>query len=131
MLLTADIAVIHTQYTHNTHIIPVPHLISVDLLLFIKSQCTTNAKSTFHLNECTHEHICPWSVAPFQRSRGCGECFDRHKIVLLKCFLQFVLEVNTQGLWFSKQAWNRDHFQWGFMDIFCAKDTLNFVYIFK
>jgi len=115
----------YSWHSRNTVTLHVPLLISVDFMLFIMSECTTNAKRIFNLNECTHEHLWPWSVAPFQLSLHCGEGFDRHKIVLMKCFLQFVLAVDPKIRSEPRPC------PLGFMDIFYAMDTLNFAYVLK
>ena len=53
----------------NKFKILVPNLITVAFLLFIKSQFTTNAQNVLHVAQRTHGHVCPRTVAPFQRSR--------------------------------------------------------------
>jgi hypothetical protein len=64
---------------HNAFKIRVPNLVTVDLLLFTKSQFRTNAQNFLHLHQCTHGHIRLWNgIVPFRRSPGGYECFDRH-----------------------------------------------------
>jgi hypothetical protein len=70
--------VFHCTYTwHNTLTIHVSKLVIVEFLLFIKSQFTEDAQNILYLNECTHQQMWLWTVAPFQTSRGGFECFDR------------------------------------------------------
>jgi len=44
---------------HNTRTftIQVLYLVSVEFLLFIKSQFTTNVQNILHLNQCTHAYV--------------------------------------------------------------------------
>jgi len=44
--------------------------------LFIKSHFRTNARSVFHLNQCTQGCVWLWTVAPFKVSRWGCEWFD-------------------------------------------------------
>jgi hypothetical protein len=81
-----------------------------------------NANNTFHLQQFTHGHIYPWSVTQLKSSRGFGEWFHSHKNVVVKFVLHFLLEVNTQDLWFAYYSpaspWFWRSFQWGSDDTF-------------
>jgi len=55
-----------TQYIHNT----LPNLVTLEFLLFIQSQLTTNVQNALHMDQCTYRHLWSWTVAPFPRSRG-------------------------------------------------------------
>ena len=68
-----------TNNWHSTCTVHLSNLITVQLLLFINSQFTTNAQYVLHLSQCTHGHVWSWTVAPFQRSRGGCKWFDRHE----------------------------------------------------
>jgi hypothetical protein len=67
----------------------VPSLITVQLLLLIKSQFTTNAQNVLHFNQCTQGHVLSWNVASFQRSRGGCEWFDTHQMCVGKMSIHF------------------------------------------
>jgi hypothetical protein len=72
----------------------VQNLITVELLLFIKSPFTTNV---LHLSQCTPEHIWLSAVGPCQRSRGGCEWVDRHKERVGVGFLHCKWEPNILG----------------------------------
>ena len=67
-------------------------------MVHIKSQFTINAQNVLHLNPCTHGHVWSWTVAPFQRSRGSCEWFDRHQNCAGEVSLHFKLKLNTLGV---------------------------------
>ena len=81
-----------TCISHTTFTIHVSNLVAIDLLLFIKSQLTTNAQKVLALNQCKYGNI--WSL--LHRSRGECQCFDRHKYWLDKSLL-FSSELNMLG----------------------------------
>lgn len=60
----------------------------VELLLFIKSQFTTNASQILHLNQYAHAHVWSRTVTPFHRFRSGWELFDSFKNALMKCLLK-------------------------------------------
>ena len=72
-----DVTFYHTW--HKTFAVNVHSLITVEFLLYMKSQFRTNAQNILHLNQCTHGHVSSWTVVLFQRSRGACEWFDRHQ----------------------------------------------------
>jgi hypothetical protein len=101
--LYSKINTLTTQYftynRHNTFTVHVPSLITVELLvlLFIKSQFTTDTQNVLHLNHCTHGHVWSLTVAPFQRSWGGCEWFDSHKKCVFEVSVNFQLELDMLG----------------------------------
>jgi len=73
-----------TNTCHNTFTVYVPSLITVEFLLFIKSQFTINAQNIAHLNYYTHVKIRSWTVTHIQRFWGNYKWFDRHKHMLVR-----------------------------------------------
>jgi hypothetical protein len=81
----------------NTLIIYVKNLMSVEFLLFIKTQFTTNAQSIFYLTQCTHGQVWSWTVPRILWSREGCKCFDRHHHRFGEVSFHFKLELNTLG----------------------------------
>ena len=81
----------------NTFTVHVSNLITVEFLLFIKSQFHNKCSKILHLNQCTYGHVWSRTVAPFQWSRHGCEWFDRHKKCVGKVFPHFQLALNTTG----------------------------------
>jgi len=59
------------------------------------TQFTTDAQNILRLNPSTHGHVWSWTVAPFQRSRGGWEWFDKHKKFFEEAFLHYQLDIIT------------------------------------
>jgi len=97
ILLTTD--TIHLQYKfqiNNCSVLIVHQVtVSVQFLLFIKSQFTTDAQNILDLNQCTPGHVCSWTTRRFQRSWGVCEWCDRHKKCVAAVAAHFQLELNT------------------------------------
>jgi len=68
-----------TYNWHNIFAVHIPNLITVQLLLFIKSQVKTIIQSALHLNHCTHGHAWLLAVTSFQWSWGSCKWLDKHK----------------------------------------------------
>ena len=68
---------------------------TVEFLLFIKSQFTTNAQNGLHLNPCTRGHL---TAAPFQSSRSSCQWFDWNQKCVDEVSLHFQLEVKALGI---------------------------------
>jgi len=81
------------QYIYSTS----SKLITVQLLLFIKSQFTTDSQNILDLNQCTPGHVCSWATRRFQRSWGVCKWFDRHKKCVATVSAHFQLQLNTLG----------------------------------
>ena len=69
------LCLILTYNRHNTLTINVPNLITVELLLFIKSLFATYTQIIRHLNDGL---VLSWTIKPFQTSQGSCEWFGRH-----------------------------------------------------
>jgi hypothetical protein len=91
-----------TYNWYNTFTVHVTGIITIEFLLFIKWQFTTDTQNILHLNHCTHGHVCSWTVAQFWRFRGGSEWFYRHKNALMwemkKCYLEWV----SRGISYTK-----------------------------
>jgi hypothetical protein len=68
---------------HNTFTVHGPSVITVEFLLFVKSQFSTNAQSV-HLNRGTFGQVWLLTVVSFQRSRHSCEWFEGHKNTFVK-----------------------------------------------
>jgi hypothetical protein len=97
--------------TDSTFKIHVPTPITVEFLLFIKSQFTTVAHSILPLNQCSHGHVCLLTVASFQKSRGGCEWLHRRKQCVDEVSLHLQLELSTLG--FVSVATGRTLQEWG------------------
>jgi hypothetical protein len=75
----------------------------VDFVLFMKLECNSSALSTFHYTN-SRTDMSDRSVAPFKGSPVGGECFDKNEIMMLKCYPQFLLVGNTEGLWYANYS---------------------------
>jgi hypothetical protein len=73
-ILHSVISTLTVQYftynCHNTFTINFPNLMTVEFVLFIKSQFTTYFQNILHLDECSQGHVRSWTLETFQRSRG-------------------------------------------------------------
>lgn len=73
------LTVLHfTCSLHCTFTVDVPNWITIEFLLFRKSQFTIDARNVLHLHQCTPGHVWLWNVAPCQTFRGGCEWFYRH-----------------------------------------------------
>ena len=89
----------HVYFTYiwySTFTVHVPTLITIELLLIVKSKFTANV---LHLNQCTYEQFQSWTVAHFQRSRGGCEWFDRHQERVGVVSVHFQLRVIALDIW--------------------------------
>jgi len=85
-----------TYILFSTFTVHVPSLITVELLLIVKSKFTANV---LHLNQCTYEQFQSWTVAHFQRSRSGCEWFDRHQERVGVMSVLFQLRVIALDVW--------------------------------
>jgi hypothetical protein len=94
----------------------VPNLITVEVLLFFKSQFTKNAQNVLHLNHSTYLHVWSWTFASFQRSRGGCKWFHKNALVKwsdVRVCLHFQLELNGLGFFSAYTYKNqKDLFNW-------------------
>jgi hypothetical protein len=72
---------------------------AVVFLLFIKSQCITDAQNVLHLNQCTHGRIWTLTITTFQRSWRRCKWFDVYQKCLCEVSVCFKLELSVLGLW--------------------------------
>ena len=80
----------------------------------VHNKFTTNAQNILHLNQLRYGHIWSWTVAPFQRSRGSCEWFDKQILCLLSvsyCLLSHnPKHVSTiTPIWISAHMTTSDH----------------------
>jgi hypothetical protein len=63
-----------------------PNLMSIDILLFVKSQLTTHSSNVLHRHQGTLGHVSTYSHE-LSRPLKCPDVLDRHEIALMKCLL--------------------------------------------
>jgi len=84
-----------TYNCHNIFIINFPSLITVEFVLFIKSQLTPNVQNILHSDECTQGHVRSWTLELFQRSWGNWQRLERYKKCDVEASLCFQLKLST------------------------------------
>ena len=74
---------------------------TVTLLIFVKSQFTTNVQNVLTLNQFAHGHVLSRIIALFPRRRGGSELSDKRKKCVCVQSLHFQQELQTTGVFVS------------------------------